>query len=154
MQSSSNKIILSALAGFVALSAPLAASAQGTQQRGPDHRVPAVNERQAPPSRGHQTAPIRPSAPAPQQQVQRPSNNLGHSQNQRLQAGSYRVTSTVNIRQRASADSRRVGQARAGRTVQVDRVSGQWLHIKNQGWISARYAEPVHQNHNRQPSRR
>lgn len=150
MKTPSNKIILSAaLAGFVALSAPLAASAQS--QRAPDNRAPAFNERQVQPSQSQN----RPSTNAPQQQVQRPTQNNSHSAQRALQTGNYRVTSTVNIRERASTQSRRVGQARARTTVQIDRVSGNWLHIKNKGWISAQYADRIQDNgrHN-QPSRR
>ena len=148
MKTSSNNMILSAaLVGIMALSAPLAASAQS--QRAPDHRAPAVNERQV--QSGHSTNQGRPTVNAPQQhQTQRPTQNTVRA----LQTGTYRVTSTVNIRERASTQSRRVGQARARSTVQIDRVSGNWLHIKNKGWISAQYAEPMQNNgRNSQPSR-
>lgn len=154
MKTPSNKMILSAaLGGIVALSAPLAASAQS--QRATDYRAPAANERQVQPERGQSSqSQNRPSANAPQQQVQRPTQN-SHSQQRALQTGSYRVTSTVNIRDRASTQSRRVGQARARTTVQIDRVSGNWLHIRNKGWISAQYAERLQDNRrDSQPSRR
>lgn len=133
-------VFTAALAGMVALSAPLAASAAQVQ-RGPADRAPAVNERHVTPSRNTPTV-TRPSQAPAARPVARPqaAPSTTHRPAARLQTGTYRVTTTVNVRERASTQSRRVGQVRAGRTVQVDRVSGSWLHIRNQGWISAQYA--------------
>ncbi|WP_297799470.1 SH3 domain-containing protein [uncultured Brevundimonas sp.] len=131
-------VFTAALAGMVALSAPLAASAAQVQ-RGPADRAPAANERHVTPSRNAPTVSRPQQAPAARPVV-RPAPTPSHRPAARLQTGTYRVTTTVNVRERASTQSRRVGQVRAGRTVQVDRVSGNWLHIRNQGWISAQYA--------------
>lgn len=54
--------------------------------------------------------------------------------------GRYRIVSTVNIRSDPGTNTRRVGQLRAGRFVQVDQVRNGWLHIRGQGWISGQFA--------------
>ena len=141
MKTKTQMILTAAMAGMVALTAPLAASAAQPQQNRPQAQQPA----QAPQTSHNQHSQQGPQAYKPQtqpsqshnSQQQRPQQN---SQQQAHRAGTYRITTTVNIRERANTQSRRVGQARAGRTVQVDRVSGNWLHIRNQGWISAQYA--------------
>ncbi|WP_374387238.1 SH3 domain-containing protein [Brevundimonas sp.] len=44
------------------------------------------------------------------------------------------------MRSGPGTNTRRVGQLRAGRFVQVDQVCNGWLHIRGQGWISGQFA--------------
>lgn len=131
MSNQANRAFLSAaLIGVFAFSAPLAASAQ-TSHRANDRAPAHQNRPQVSPAQ------TRPSSPAPSHQVskgpQRP-----HVEAQRV--GRYRLVSTVNLRSGPGQQYRRAGQVRAGRMVQVDAVRNGWLHIRNQGWISAQYA--------------
>jgi uncharacterized protein YgiM (DUF1202 family) len=145
MSNQANRAILSAaLISVFAVSAPMAASAQ-VPQRGND-RAPVQQNRpqvQASQTRPSSPAPqqsVRPSAPAPAHQAKKGPER---PQAQAQRAGRYRITSTVNLRSGAGQQFRRVGQVRAGNTVQVDQVRNGWLHIRNQGWISAQYARRV-----------
>ena len=134
MMTINNRMALTAaLAGFAAMVAPMAASAQANNRAPVQQQAPA--QKSAP-----QSAQRQQQAPSAQQDRNNHQAAPARQTQQAARPGSYRITSTVNIRERASTNSRRVGQARAGRTVQVDRVSGNWLHIRNQGWISAQYA--------------
>lgn len=110
-----------AVLGLVVAGAPMAALAQGHNQRPGQEQSHRDNDRQ--PDRG-------------------PSSR-GNDRNDRHEAnrsGRYRITSTVNLRSGPGTNHRRIGQLRAGRVVTVDRVQAGWLHISGQGWISASFA--------------
>lgn len=136
----STRAILSvALVGVFAVSAPLAASAQPQAQNRPQaqHQSTPQPYMQQRPNQGPAHVQQRPSAPAPSHNAQHRPDQGQHQANR---AGRYRITSTVNLRSGPGAHFRRAGQVRAGRIVQVDQVRGNWLHIRNQGWVSAQYA--------------
>lgn len=127
--------ILSATAIAVAVvSAPVAASAsQDAPRISTEIKVPRAAQDETGPVRQLDQRP-------PTQSIHRTPEAADAPRHEAIRTTTYRTTANVNVRERASTQSRRIGQLRAGQRIEVDRVSGNWLHVRNQGWISARYA--------------
>jgi|GEM_PF-2371674 len=128
---SSRLIFSAALVSVAALTVPLAATAEPQNRNQPQHQ-------QGPQSQ-HQQGPQPYTAQRPDQ-GHNAQGRPDQGRQQANQSGRYRITSTVNIRSGAGTNFRRLGQFRAGQTVQVDQVRNGWLHVNGQGWISAQYA--------------
>lgn len=89
---------------------------------------------------GHQTEQQRGTQDRDRDRSDRDDRTNAQGDQRSGRSSQYRVTSTVNLRSGPGTDYRRVGQVRAGRTIQVDQTRNGWLHVRNQGWISARFA--------------
>lgn len=117
-----------------ALTVPVVACA--TQQ------APRINtDIQVPRSAQDETGPVRELDTPPRTRSIYRDQTPSHPEAARTTT--YRTTATVNIRERASTRSQRLGQIRKGQRIEVDQVNGDWLHVRDRGWISARYARPV-----------
>lgn len=107
-------------AALLSLAAPLAVTAQPGPQSSQQHAQPHAQS--------HNT------------NRQDDKRNNGNARQESKRTEAYRVTTTVNLRSGPGAKTKRLGQVKRGQTVQVDEVRNGWLHIHNQGWISAKYA--------------